>query len=111
MIVLEESHQNLSDYTQFIQKSIWKKKMISGEKLTNASNSICDYIVTHFSSNALYSCIYIYETKFRKYNLMYIYCIKINTLTDTFKFSVQYLFYLFGTKKKSLQVGIESFHK
>ena len=61
MIVSEKSHQNLSDYIQFLFRkdlNMRKEGIISNEKMRNSGNYIYDYahslFVEDFKFNALY---------------------------------------------------------
>ena len=50
MIASEKSHQNLSDYNQFLFKKIFEvhKKKNSGEKMRNVGNCIYNYAQSFF---------------------------------------------------------------
>ena len=54
MIVSEKSHQNLSDYIQFlVQKdlNLFKNEIISCEKMRNTGNYIYDYTHSFFGKD------------------------------------------------------------
>ena len=54
MIVSEKSHQNLSDYIQFLFKKrydLMKKGIISTEKMRNSGNYIYDYAHSFFEKD------------------------------------------------------------
>ena len=51
MIASEKSHQNLSDYNQFLFKKrfeVIKKQIFSGEKMRNSGKCIYDYAHSFF---------------------------------------------------------------
>ena len=61
MIASEKSHQNISDYNQFLFKKrfeVNKNRFFSSEKMRNSGNCIYDYDHSisgdEFESNALY---------------------------------------------------------
>ena len=54
MIVSEKSHQNLSDYFQFLFKKSFevnKKGIIYSEKMRNSGNYISDYAQSFFGED------------------------------------------------------------
>ena len=54
MIVSEKSHQNLSDYNQFLFEKrfgVNKKQIFSSEKMRNSGNCIYDYCPSFFGED------------------------------------------------------------
>ena len=54
MIASEKSHQNLSDYNQFLFKKrfeVNKKQIFSSEKMRNSGNCIYDYAHSFFGED------------------------------------------------------------
>ena len=59
MIISEKSHQNLSDYSQFLLKKKFennKKQIFSGEKMGNSGKYIYDYAPSFFVENFSIQC-------------------------------------------------------
>ena len=61
MIVLEKSHQNLSDYYQFSFKKrfkVNKKYIFSNEKIINSGNYIYDYVHSFFGEDFYFNTMH-----------------------------------------------------
>ena len=77
MIASEKSHQNLSDYIQFLFKNRFeanKKQIISSKKMRNSGNCVYNYahsfLGDDFHSNALYWYIKIHMERVKMITLL-----------------------------------------